>query len=355
MDKANSNHIAYIDTLKGFAMFLVVMGHVIAWSFNSYGAGFNVPAAKETPSVLLWWNTIYSFHMPLLFWVSGFLFLSPGRKFTLDMLPGYLWRKTYTLLVPFVVAGLVFMAITAEPFTQYWFLRTLFFFLLLSLPYELLRYKFLNYRPKSALCIDIVYYFLAVQAIKTISWKFRGDNIFDMVFDMEHLLHYQYFVFGIFCNRYLRLRQLIDKNWCYTVSLLIFSCAMVVLNTPGTMRWPAYLAHLLSPFAGIVCAYYLFKNTFTAGKIVGWLQHLGRHSLEIYILHFYFVLSIPKVGMLVIDYMQDSSFHQSMGSTFQLLYGIAGATIICILSMLAAKVLRTSNLISMVFMGRKNK
>jgi len=38
-------HVEYIDALKGFGMFLVVMGHVIAWSFDSYGAGFYVPEA----------------------------------------------------------------------------------------------------------------------------------------------------------------------------------------------------------------------------------------------------------------------------------------------------------------------
>ncbi len=74
----NSNHLEYIDALKGFGMFLVVMGHVIMWSFNCYGLNFWNLISSKSLNVCLWYNVIYSFHMPLLFWLSGFLFLRPN-------------------------------------------------------------------------------------------------------------------------------------------------------------------------------------------------------------------------------------------------------------------------------------
>lgn len=51
-------------------MLLVVLGHVLAWQYGKYGQSFSVPEAEEHPSLLLWWHIIYSFHMPLLFWIS---------------------------------------------------------------------------------------------------------------------------------------------------------------------------------------------------------------------------------------------------------------------------------------------
>ena len=347
-------HVEYIDALKGFGMFLVVMGHVIAWSFNSYGAGFYVPEATDTPAVLLWWHIIYSFHMPLLFWISGCLLVSPSRPFAANMLPGYLWRKTYTLLIPFFVAGLTFMAITGEPFTKYWFLRTLFIFILMSLPYELVRQRGLKGHRRLVVGVDIAYYMVLVQVIKILSWKHRGD-IVDVLWDSEHMLHFQYFVFGIFCSRYFSLKKLLDSNWCYTVALVLFCCGTFITNASNQTEWATQTAYLLVPYCGIICAHYLFKSRFTSGRFVEWLKGLGRHSLEVYILHFYFVISIPQVGAYVIRGMQEDAFHGSMASTAQLLYGAAVACIICVLSLLATRVLRSSNALSLLLLGRKNK
>lgn len=59
----------YIDSLKGLAIILVVVGHCIAWNFSDY----NTIIKESKPSDLFWWHLIYSFHMPLFFWISGFL------------------------------------------------------------------------------------------------------------------------------------------------------------------------------------------------------------------------------------------------------------------------------------------
>lgn len=350
----NSNHLEYIDALKGFGMFLVVMGHVIAWSFESYGSGFFVPAAKNLPVVLLWWNVIYSFHMPLLFWLSGFLFLSAKRPFAWRILPTYLWRKIYTLLVPFVVAGMVFYAITGEYFTKYWFLRTLFIFILMTLPYEVFRQRLLSGRGVLAVVSDVVYYLSVVYIVNVLSWKYRGDMV-DAIFDSEHMLHYKFFIFGLLCKRYAALQKYASSNLCYTLSLVVFIWAMFLLHHTHPVVSHLSFMITIAPFAGILCAYYLFSMRFTEGSIVRAFRYIGRHSLEIYILHFYFIFSVPLVGQFVICCMSQDAFHQAMGSTTQLVYGIAGASVVCTLAVVAMKVIRTSNLLSVLLLGRLNK
>ena len=95
----------YIDTIKGFAILLVVMGHVIAWSFESFDAVISM-----SPTPILLWHIIYSFHMPLFMFVSGMLFgLSHFESFK-DYVTK-IWKKTKMLIVPYLVCGiLVYMA-----------------------------------------------------------------------------------------------------------------------------------------------------------------------------------------------------------------------------------------------------
>lgn len=50
-----------IDTLKGIAIYLVVIGHIIAWYFKD----FSLNISNMPYNSIILWKTIYSFHMPL--------------------------------------------------------------------------------------------------------------------------------------------------------------------------------------------------------------------------------------------------------------------------------------------------
>lgn len=65
--------IEYIDAIKGLAIFLMVMGHAIAWNYDDYNAVCNFHP-EQTINVK-WgaiWQLIYSFHMPLFLWYQVF-------------------------------------------------------------------------------------------------------------------------------------------------------------------------------------------------------------------------------------------------------------------------------------------
>ena len=262
-------HLDYIDALKGFGMFLVVMGHVIAWSFGVYGHPTNI----TRPSSLLWWNVVYGFHMPLLMFVSGYLFVSKSRPFGKTMLKGYLWRKTYTLLIPFLFAGWVFYAITGQSMLKYWFLRSLFLFILLSLPVELMRKKLK--RESFRTTMDFIWY---------VGWSVvlyfvvpRLSLPWDVVFDYGHATLYYSFAFGVLCKRYDVLQKLIDSNWVFSLCLIIFAIDTYVNNLTDVSGWHLYGLGYLYPISGIVCSYYLFKHTFdcSGGGNHEWIEVFG--------------------------------------------------------------------------------
>ena len=75
MEKERVNYMPYVDVLKGIAIFLMVMAHAIAWSFKDYTflskPFFGLTDAYGLSSIV--WKVIYSFHMPLLFFASGYL------------------------------------------------------------------------------------------------------------------------------------------------------------------------------------------------------------------------------------------------------------------------------------------
>lgn len=85
--------IAYIDELKGFAILMVVIGHVFYFSFRIVVNDYNSP----------WSDFIYSFHMPLFAFLSG-LFIKPftdrkALRKTLErlMLPLLVMGSLYTI------------------------------------------------------------------------------------------------------------------------------------------------------------------------------------------------------------------------------------------------------------------
>lgn len=84
-----NNRIEFIDRLKGFAIILVIVGHII--QFNDINGGSNNTLFK----------IIYSFHMPLFFILSGYVAAKSGSKVVnLSSLGTFLSKKTLTLILP---------------------------------------------------------------------------------------------------------------------------------------------------------------------------------------------------------------------------------------------------------------
>jgi len=87
------NRIQYLDRAKALGMFFVYYGHFV-WNLTFGEAGS--PAAAH-------WRFIYSFHMPLFFFLAG-IFWRPDRDLNIVK---YLGEKARTRIIPLVVFGLL--------------------------------------------------------------------------------------------------------------------------------------------------------------------------------------------------------------------------------------------------------
>lgn len=83
MSKVRSVRIDHIDLFKSFGIILMIMGHI------GYGARFD--------------HFIHAFHMPMFFWISGYLFKHRSKE---EM---SFWvlviKKAKTLLLPYIIFG----------------------------------------------------------------------------------------------------------------------------------------------------------------------------------------------------------------------------------------------------------
>lgn len=86
------------DLVRGIAIILVIIGHTIQYvKYNNVN--------YEEDGVFLF---IYSFHMPLFMFVSGYLFKSYVDRYS--FIEG-VWRKARSLLVPIIVWGILYCSI----------------------------------------------------------------------------------------------------------------------------------------------------------------------------------------------------------------------------------------------------
>ena len=89
LSTVDNRRLDYIDLIKGFGSLLVVIGHMQYSPFMEDITKF-----------------IYGFHMPMFFWISGYLYKKPTR------LIEYFRRKTRSLLVPWMCFGFFYLLVT---------------------------------------------------------------------------------------------------------------------------------------------------------------------------------------------------------------------------------------------------
>lgn len=117
-----NSRLYYIDNLKAFLIILVVLGHVIQTSDMDFDHN-------------ILFRYIYSFHMPLFMYVSGFVCYKPSQSW------GVLKKRFRQLMLPFLSWAFINACLVGDfsvliknifhPDTALWFLWVLFFITIL--------------------------------------------------------------------------------------------------------------------------------------------------------------------------------------------------------------------------------
>lgn len=258
-----------VDRAKGFGIVLVVIGHAIGGVLNDH-----LTSAHLFESSM---RLIYSFHMPLFFGISGYVFsLSYKKNSFFDDLrpkiytvayPYFLWSIVYVLLASFFgksQEGANLVSIFWAPVGHFWFLHTLFILYFIFI----LFFHVFN-----------LHAFLALTVFSVISFFASGGELGNQLLSVSYFAIYfyiGYFFSGKICYFY----KLSDFRFGFFVSLILFS---VVFAFGDLFLLPVFNNFIM---AVLGCVVLLFSCVFLKFDI---LSRLGVLSFPIFITHTFFM------------------------------------------------------------------
>lgn len=327
-NQSPTKRIGYIDALRGFTMILVVSSHVAFFShidINSY-----------SPFFLL-------FRMPLFFFISGFILYKKEHNWNIANGIRFLSKKFLVQIIPTAIFLSIYMVVFSLPigsfngsYYGYWFTVTLFeFFVVYILCNMLIKSHLISYAVLLLGGIALYVYSYSPQCHK---YPLLNDYI---------IAHFQYFVFfitGTLAKRYFdKLKRVFNND---IVMLLVISLMMV-----GAILYiNNYFCHTIVKLSistlSIFAIFYFFMkngNYFDNSRIGKSLQFIGRRTLDIYLLHYFFVYDS-------ISWIKDSGINSS---TIIFIISIITSVIIIGICLLVSKFLRSNPLLGKILFGAK--
>jgi fucose 4-O-acetylase-like acetyltransferase len=345
-----TKRIEYMDTLRGLAIFLMVMGHVLAWIFTDYQKAFDTNIYSG-----LLWKFIYAFHMPLFMFVSGYFFRVNLNGNLFKEFCKFIYKKFVALLIPFTTVGYLWWIVKDSGGVGYWFLRTLFELFVVCFPIYILSDKIAKLccvKSKQSgevkfLLLDLFLFGLGYLLLK-ILFHFLNEEL-QTVFDTWKIIqYYPYFVFGLLLRKHELIQRILNKNIIYSISLFTFFI-LFILRTFGYLTVAGFIVGNTISFSAIIFLHYFFiKCADNSSKAFKFFSYLGVHSIEIYLIHFFFTFRFTELG----EYLIEVKFYGT-SLLIQIVYSIIVSVIITALSLGVAKMINCSRSLSFFLLGKK--
>lgn len=315
-------HFKYIDRLKGFAMLCVVLGHIVC--FTMYDT-WDIAVQDIN---LAFVNT---FHMPLFMFLSGFVIHTlPNCK--------KLAKKCYSFLLPFLFFGGIYTyvsngtiesALINEFKNGYWYLMVLAIFYCLLTLQKSAKNKWCEF------IIPFVVYFILSIAVTHLP-----SNSVDLLSLGLCRANYPFFILGYFARKYNWMEWLVNNNWLFTIALLSFIPVYVMFHE-GVFN---HFIQILIILILIVILYVFKKRENDDSYMEKVLAFIGKNSLDVYVLHYFF--------FLIINLREPALWFKSTGNilieSIMLVVFASGISLLCIYS---GKLLKQSNLIKKYVYG----
>lgn len=301
LDKTEKTRIDYIDIFRSFGIILMVMGHV------GFGEVFDL--------------FIHAFHMPMFFWISGYLFRHKSKE---EMPFGaFLIKKAKSLLLPYAVFGaghylfyvvkniLTHESVDIAPLVHLlsvntnglpicgalWFLTSLFF---TDILFFLLDRYIVNGKLKATVVIVValignyastVFPFTLPLALGP---SFVGLGLYYIGYQFK--IHQENKAVSV----------LMDLSWTFTIILGVITTILIFLNGHVNMRTEEYsivalfwVNSILSIIVGINISkliYGYIQNRFLGS----WLTGIGKNSIIYVCLNQIVIALLRKVILMLV-------------------------------------------------------
>ena len=276
--------LIYIDVLRGIAILSVVLGHVF------YYCGY-----RET----ILCTSIYSCHMSLFMFISGFCAMWTYKVNTHRELYRYIFKKVRMILLPFIVwsvlVGPISECVISDEYNvsswwgYYWFLPCLFFLNMCFLLYNILRKK----SSSQTYFIDGII-ILGIFVILVVLYI-----VFPNTLTKRTLTYMCPYFLGVLIAKCRGVNTYI-KTKKYTMLLggLLY-CIMAYFyhySSINNMDIYAFMTKIIAGFSMIVVCMHLLQNINLPKWLSKQLQFLGTNTMGIYLIHMLFITKLwfPK-------------------------------------------------------------
>lgn len=321
--------IIYIDNLKALAIFTVIISHVFYFTWNQY-------------SNSIWNHLIVAYNMPLFFFLSG-MFAKEGMTIK------QIGRKAKQLLIPTATIGGVYAffkdgiheLLFGGSHFGYWFLPTLFImFIFFYVRCQIVKVFFNNKSVKIILLLDLLY-MLGVWGITKILAHYITENIYNLIC-LNQITNYVLFFWGGFLtwknkekiSSVIKMKLDVVYALCFLIfGVAFYFCYYSGYETTGLFR--KIMALFTIPLLLILFRRITFNNNIQ--KI---FSYVGTHSLEIYVLQYFF---------LPTTYSLDNSV---MGGVNCLALALLESVLVVILCVILIKVIDINKYLNLIFFGK---
>ena len=326
-------YLPWIDLMKAIGIFAIVFGHTITKGSVSH--------------------YFSSFHVPLFFFLSGFVFTTKGKKY-----PSFLLKKAKTLLIPYVVFSLVGIAVYAvlgefvkdalsesrtvgglkdqlwefclgycDTNAPVWFLPCIFVSCNLAYPISKGLDRIESPRTKALL--------LTLIGCLSILWNVLNAYIFDLYqlpYKFETVLTLLFFFFFGYALREFGIMERLSSlrnaaKLPLTAALLILGGVLAMFNDKVTCLG-AYSGNMFLFYPSAICTIVGLALLCSWIKRCPLLEYIGQHTIAIMVMHKFPVILFQVVIPVTSTLIARNSF----------LVG-TGVTLICIALCLVAELL----------------
>lgn len=338
-----NNRIEWIDSLRGFAIFLVVYYHVI-WA----GIGY-----KDSVSC----SIISTFFMHIFFFISGYLGCIKSNE-SIRTYPQYIYKKIRTLLIPtimIVCAGFLYLDFTVRGILMdlfkggFWFTLCLFEMLLLHYLIQI----FLNLLKKESYKIIIgsiislmFYYFAFHISIWMPCTIFISLKLV--------LIYYPAMMLGYIIKNFILHGK---SSFLYSKYIILFLIVISIYPTLEIKQHGVQIFYNIIISLARVLLIYICFTFYTIKKqtiLYKFINYIGKYSLEIYFLHYFVFISVPDAIKYLspnVKFINEQvQFISLLFREFVIAFPI---TVIIILTCLGInKLLSMSSIIQALFFGK---
>ena len=373
--RERGHRIEWLDAMRGFTMILVVAYHVAQFGFVE-----NEKTSAALPFLVL-------FRMPLFFFVSGFLAYKANFVWNLKNTIPLVLKKLHVQIIPAIIFLCIFIvfkskhsfwdgllnALKSPTKDGYWFtwvlLQMFLIYYVISIAAHCLGIRSEKLKVKNdgeEICHSslqvrgwewvfwLSVWILSIVAYETLylpkQFSYHKAHFFAYTSLIQTIRFMQFFLLGNIVHRYWdRIQKLFDSVWFFPLvaTLALVCCADIFRLHTLKFAW-TNLPRTTAMYTLLLMVVMFFrynKKWFTTEHALGRaLQYTGQRTLDVYLLHFLLIPSMPFIGTWL------NAHHPNF--LIDLLLSIGVALPIVAVCLLISHILHTSPVLGKFLFGK---